>query len=241
MIGGRQTNCAPSLCPPRYSCRSLPVIRALIFDFDGLILDTESALIRAYADVHAAHGVPFDQAEYLRAVGHHDFTFDPWHGFKKEIARDALEAERRERNHARDLALPVLPGVVAVLDAARARELRVGLASNSSRGHCERHLGRLGLLPRFHFLACRGEAPSPKPEPDLYQQVLARFGLRGHEAIVFEDSPAGTLAAKRAGCHVVAVPGPTTNHHDFDNADVQLGSLAEVSLDGLIERFGSGA
>ena len=214
------------------------MIRALIFDFDGLILDTESALIAAYADVHAAHGVAFDAAGYLRTVGHADFTFDPWHGFAKEINRDTLEAERTARNRARDVELSILPGVVALLDAARARGLHVGLASNSSRGHCERHLGRLGLLERFHFLACRGEAPSPKPEPDLYNRVLAHFGVRGHEAIAFEDSPAGSRAAKRALCHVVVAPGPTTNHHDFDNADLQVASLAEVSLDNLMKRFG---
>jgi HAD superfamily hydrolase (TIGR01509 family) len=213
------------------------MIRALIFDFDGLILDTESALIAAYADVHAAHGVPFDPAEYLRAVGHHDFTFDPWHGFPPGTDRDALEAERAVANRTREVDLKILPGVVALLDAARARALRVGLASNSSRGHCERHLTRLGLIERIHFLSCRGEAPSPKPEPDLYNRVLAHFGLRGHEAIAFEDSPAGSTAAKRAHCHVVVAPGPTTGHHEFPAADVVLQSLAATTLDELIARF----
>ncbi|MBI5769133.1 MAG: HAD family phosphatase [Verrucomicrobia bacterium] len=213
------------------------MIRALIFDFDGLILDTESALIAAYADVHAAHGVAFDPAEILRAVGHHEFAFDPWHAFPKDFDRDALEAERTAANRVREVDLKILPGVVALLDAARAGGLRVGLASNSSRGHCERHLTRLGLIERFHFLSCRGEAPSPKPEPDLYNRVLAHFGLRGHEAIAFEDSPAGSTAAKRAHCHVVVVPGPTTNHHDFAHADLQVGSLAELTLDEVIGRF----
>jgi len=213
------------------------MIRALIFDFDGLILDTESALISAYADVHAAHGVPFDQAEYLRAVGHSDFVFDPWHGFAKEVDRDSLETERTARNRARDVELPILPGVVALLDAARERDLRVGLASNSSRGHCVRHLTRIGLLKRFDFLACRGEAPSPKPEPDLYKLVLGQFGLRGPEAIAFEDSPAGSLAAKRANCHVVVAPGPTTDHHDFPSADLCVTSLAAVALGDLVTQF----
>jgi HAD superfamily hydrolase (TIGR01509 family) len=215
------------------------VIRALIFDFDGLILDTESALIAAYADVHAAHGVAFDTAKYLSSIGHHNFTFDPWHGFAKALDRDALEADRRTRNHARDLELPILPGVAALLEAARERGLRVGLASNSSRRHCEGHLTRLGLIKHFHFLACRGEAPSPKPEPDLYNRVLAHFGVRGHEAIVFEDSLAGTLGAKRAHCHVVVAPGPATRHNEFPRADLRVSSLADVSLAELVSRFES--
>lgn len=214
------------------------MIRALIFDFDGLILDTESALIAAYADVHAAHGVAFEHERFLHSVGHADYAFDPWHAFEKRADRAALETERRTRNRERDLHLPVLPGVIALLDAARVQPLRVGLASNSPRPHCERHLTRIGLLDRFGFLACREDVPLPKPAPDLYQLVLNRFGLRGHEAIAFEDSHTGSLAAKRANLWTVAAPGVSTAHHDFSQADLRVASLADVKLDQLIKRFG---
>ena len=214
------------------------MIRALLFDFDGLILDTESALIRAYADVHATHGVPFDEAEFLRSVGHADYAFDPWHAFGKRADRVALETERRECNRRHDLALPVLPGVLALLDAAREKNLPVGLASNSRHDHCEHHLARLGLLARFAFLACREDVPSPKPEPDLYKLVLHRFGLRGHQALAFEDSHTGSIAAKRANLWTVVAPGPATAHHDFTHADLRVASLTDVTLDALIARFG---
>lgn len=214
------------------------MIRALVFDFDGLMLDTESALIDAYADVHAAHGVPFDRDLFLRSVGHADYAFDPWHAFEKRADRAALETERRSHNRERDVHLPILPGVVALLDAARALPLRVGLASNSPRSHCERHLARIKLLDRFEFLACREDVPLPKPAPDLYKLVLSRFGLRGHEAIAFEDSHTGSLAAKRANLWVIAAPNVSTAHHDFTHADVKVSSLAEVSLDELVRKFG---
>lgn len=213
------------------------MIKALIFDFDGLILDTESALIAAYADVHAAHGVPFDHARFLRSVGHVDFAFDPWHAFEKRADRAELELERRARNRARNDQLTVLPGVVALLDGARARQLPVGLASNSTHAHCEQQLARTGLLERFGFLACREDAPLPKPAPDLYRLVLNRFGLRGHEAIAFEDSHTGSLAARRANLWTVVAPNPSTAHHDFKHASLQVASLADVTLDALIARF----
>lgn len=215
------------------------MIRALVFDFDGLILDTESALIRAYADVHAHHGVPFDESIVLSTIGHAGFAADPWQSFAAHFDRDALETHRRERNHTHDLALPVLPGVIALMDEAKSRGWPIGLASNSTHAHCERHLGRLGLLPRFTFLACREDVPSPKPEPDMYKLVLNRFGLRGREAIAFEDSFAGSLAAKRANLWTVVAPGPSTSHHDFAHADLRVGSLAEVTLDALVKRFES--
>lgn len=213
------------------------MIRALIFDFDGLILDTETPLIDAYAEIHARHGVPFDRGIFIRSVGHADYAFDPWHGFSPHADRAALEIERRACKDQMLLAQPVLPGIVALLDAARVRDLRVGLASNSDHPWCEGHLARLGLLARFHFLACRGDTPSPKPEPDLYKLVLNRFGLRGHEAIAFEDSHTGSLAAQRAHLHVVAAPGPATVHHDFSPAHLKVASLADVSLDELCARF----
>jgi HAD superfamily hydrolase (TIGR01509 family) len=213
------------------------MIRSLVFDFDGLILDTESALIRAYADVHAAHHVAFDEALFLRSVGHADYAFDPWQAFEKRADRVALETERRARNRARDLELKILPGVIPLMDAARLAGLRVALASNSHHDHCERHLTRLGLLDRFAFLACREDVAAPKPEPDLYKLVLEQLGLRGHEAIAFEDSHTGSLAAQRAGLFTVAAPNPSTRHHDFKHIDLQVNSLADVTLPELIARF----
>jgi putative hydrolase of the HAD superfamily len=213
------------------------MIRALVFDFDGLVLDTESSLIDSYAAVHAQSGLPFDRARFQESVGHADYAFDPWHAFAKRADRAALEEERRERNRALDRGLPILPGVVALLDAARALPLRLGVASNSRHPHVEGHLARLGLLDRFEFLACREDVPSPKPEPDLYRMVLDRFGLRGFEAIAFEDSQTGVLAATRAGLRTVAVPGRATAHHDFAAADLRVASLAEVRLPELLARW----
>ncbi|MDP3071658.1 MAG: HAD-IA family hydrolase [Opitutaceae bacterium] len=216
------------------------MIRALIFDFDGLILDTETPLIDSYAEVHRVHGVAFDRAIFIRSVGHADYAFDPWHGFSPHADRAGLEAERKQWKDDLLLRQPILPGVIALLDAARAHQLRVGLASNSEHWWVDAHLQRIGLFERFEFIACREDAPAPKPAPDLYQLVLARFGLRGPEAIAFEDSHTGSLAAKRAGLFAVAVPNPSTAHHDFAHADLRVASLAEIDLAGLTARLAKG-
>jgi HAD superfamily hydrolase (TIGR01509 family) len=213
------------------------MIRALVFDFDGLILDTETPLIDSYGDVHAAHGVPFDRDTFLRNVGHADYTFDPWHGFSPHTDRSALELERRGRKDILINEQRVLPGVQALLLAGREAKLRIGLASNSEHSWVEPQLERLGLLTFFEFLACREDVASPKPEPDLYKLVLNRFGLRGHEAIAFEDSHTGSIAAKRANLWVVAVPNASTAHHDFSHVDLRLNSLAECPPAELFARF----
>jgi HAD superfamily hydrolase (TIGR01509 family) len=213
------------------------MIRALVFDFDGLIVDTETPLIDSYGAVHAAHGVVFDRTLFVRNVGHADYAFDPWHGFSPHADRVALEIERRARKDELILRQPVLPGVVQLLDAARAAKLSVGLASNSEHAWVEPQLARVGLLDRFAFLACREDALSPKPEPDLYKLVLNHFGLRGHEAIAFEDSHTGSLAAKRANLWAVAAPNVSTAHHDFSHVDLQVSSLAKLNLGELMTRF----
>ena len=213
------------------------MIRALVFDFDGLIVDTETPLIDSYGAVHVAHGVPFDRGIFVRNVGHADYAFDPWHGFSPHADRAALETERRAFKDELLRRQPVLPGIVALLDAARAAQLHVGLASNSEHAWVEPMLSRVGLRDRFEFLACREDAPSPKPEPDLYKLVLNHFGLRGHEAIAFEDSHTGSLAARRANLRVVAVPNESTAHHDFKHVDLKVSSMAEVSLADLMAKF----
>jgi len=215
------------------------MIRALIFDFDGLILDTETPLIDAYGDVHRAHGVPFDRPTFVRSVGHADYAFDPWKAFGPGADRARLEAERQEFKVARVRVQEILPGFRDLVAEAKRSGLRIGLASNSGREHVEGHLTALGITDLFDFVACRGDAPSPKPEPDLYRLVLNRFGLRGHEAIAFEDSHTGTLAAKRAGIWVVAVPNASTHHHDFGHVDLQVPSLADCRLPELMARFGA--
>lgn len=213
------------------------MIRAVIFDFDGLIIDTETALVESFGDVHAAQGVAFDRERFDRTIGEADFSFDPWQAFAADVDRAALEASRQEFHRGRDLRQNVLPGVVALLDAARAHELRIGLASNSGHAHVESRLARFDLRARFEFIACREDVQELKPSPELYRLVLAHFGVAPREAIAFEDSHAGTLAAKRAGLWVVAVPNRSTAHHDFAHVDLRVPSMVECALEDLLRRF----
>ena len=214
-------------------------IQALVFDFDGLIIDTEAALIDAYEEVYRAHGVSFDRAEFIRSVGGPEYTFDPWHPFGRTTDRMALETERSRHNRERGRVLKVLPGVADLIASARKAGLRIGLASNSGHPHVEGHLERVGLLHQFDFLACREDVPSPKPEPDLYHLVINHFGLHGRDAVAFEDSSPGSLAAKRAGLWVVAVPNLVTAAHNFEHVHWRVPSIADVTLPKLLGRFGA--
>ena len=215
------------------------MIRALVFDFDGLILDTETALIDACAIIHERHGRPFSRQLACEAVGRAELHFDPWAAFGPDTDRAALDAEWRQVNREIIVRQSVLPGVLDYLLQARHLGLRLGLASNSDHEHVDRHLDRLGLDHSFEYVRCIEDVSAGKPAPDLYRAVMEKFGLPGRAAIAFEDSAHGVQAAKGAGLWCVAVPGPSSRQHDLSTADLLLPSLADCPLAELLERFGA--
>lgn len=215
------------------------MIRALVFDFDGLILDTETTLIDAVECIHQSAGHPFSRAAAQAAVGQVDLPSNLWAAFDPSADRDALHAELRRINHELLSTRPILPGVQVYLEQARQLGLSIGAASNSSHAHVEGHLTRLGLIDYFDYIRCIEDVPAGKPEPYLYQAVIDHFGLVGREAIAFEDSEHGAHAAKRAGLWCVAIPGPSSQQHNFAHADLILPSLAHCPLAELLARFSS--
>ena len=123
---------------------------------------------------------------------------------------------------------------------ARRLSLKVGIASNSHHAWVDTHLARLELSSFFDVVKCRDDVARGKPDPELYQAVLDHFRITGIQAIAFEDSEAGSLAAKSAGLWCIAIPNPSTLHHAFGHVDLRLNSLAESSVEALLARFGSG-
>jgi HAD superfamily hydrolase (TIGR01509 family) len=206
------------------------MIRALVFDFDGLIFDTETPMIDAYGEVHRKRNVPFDRAKFIRSIGSVDPDFDPWKAFGPASPRSELEAERLRLNQELLGQQKVRPGVVDLIDEARQHGLPLAVASNSSREHVDGYLKYLDLHEKFEFICGRTDDTPPKPAPDLYLAVLKRLNLNGDEAVAFEDSATGITAARAAGLWCVAVPNESTREQDFAPAHLHLESLAGQTL-----------
>lgn len=216
------------------------MIRGLIFDFDGLILDTETAMIDAYGDVYAERGFAFDRQLFVEQVGAVSIAFDPWKPFGPQADAAALEERRREYNRRRLDAQPVLPGVRELIGEAHAEGLKLGVASNSTHDWVEGHLRRLELHRYFGFFGCREDVREHKPEPELYRLVVNQLGLRPCEAVALEDSRTGITAARRAGLWTVAVPNHSTHGHDLSHAHLKVASMSEINVRRLRERFAPG-
>jgi len=216
------------------------VIRAVVFDFDGLILDTEEPVYRSWLEVYEAHGEELPFERWVQIVGSTTTGFHPQHHLEERLGR-TLPKEVLDRRVGRRtelvLAQKLLPGVVEHIEAAKSMGLKVGVASSSTRDWVREHLARLGILESFDCLRCRDDVASAKPEPDLYISVLECLGVLASEAIAVEDSPNGVMAAKRAGLRCVAIPNSITARLDLGQADLVLGSLADVTLAELLRKI----
>jgi HAD superfamily hydrolase (TIGR01509 family) len=215
------------------------MIRAIVFDFDGLILDTEEPVYRSWLEVYEAHGEELPFERWVQIVGSTTTGFHPQHHLEERLGR-SLPKEVLDRRIGRRtelvLAQKLLPGVVRHIDQAKALGLKLGVASSSTAEWVRGHLTRLGILDRFDCLRCRDDVANAKPEPDLYIAVLDCLGVSASEAIAIEDSSNGVMAAKRAGLRCVAIPNSITAKLDLSGADVLLSSLAEITLADLLKR-----
>lgn len=214
------------------------MIRAFIFDFDGLILDTETPIIDAWVQVHTEAGLSCARQQALDLIGEVDHSVDFWMAFGPTADRLALEQKMRQIKRARIESQALLPGARERIYEAHQQGFKLAIASNSPHRWVDSHLQRLGLFEYFATTLCRDDVARGKPEPDVYLAVTQALGVAPAEAVAFEDSKAGIVAAKRAGLRAVAVPNSCTRHHDFAQADLVAGSLAEFTLDELIKRFG---
>jgi HAD superfamily hydrolase (TIGR01509 family) len=218
------------------------VIKALIFDFDGLIMDTESSLVDGWKEIYALYGQEFPLQVWVReVVGTTDSTFDPAVHLAALTGRSLDTASlhtRVNQYHLEQLgALSALPGVVDYLETARRLGLQLAVASSSSHAWVEGHLRRLGLLENFDSILCREDARRLKPDPELFLATLEALKVPADQALALEDSPNGVLAAWRAGLRVVAIPNPTTAQGTIVGASLVLASLAELPLEQLLAKI----
>ncbi len=207
----------------------MAVVSALVLDFDGLILDTETPLIDAWAAVHDEHGNTFDRARGEGIIGHVGIAFDPWQGLPADLDRTNLEDRFFTHKEQIIAGQPILPGVRELLDHARAQGIVLAVASNSSHAHVDKHLRRIGLFNHFDAIVCREDVARGKPAPDLYHEACRRLQVTPTRAVAFEDSVPGHQAAHAAGMRVVVIPNPCTTEHTFAHATRQLRSLADVA------------
>ena len=218
------------------------MLKALIFDFDGLILDTETPEYIALNEVYEELGHKLPIATYGRVVGgQYNHEYEPVEHLQELAGKPLDTVSFWQRINQRRIEMieqnPILPGVEKLILDGKARGLKLAVASSSSHEWVEGHLKRLNLFQYFDVIRCKEDVLKVKPEPDLFLAALGELGVRADEAVIFEDSLNGIIAAGRAGIRVVVVPNPVTMHTNIKGETLRIGSLAELSLDELISKL----
>jgi HAD superfamily hydrolase (TIGR01509 family) len=215
-------------------------VAAVLFDFDGLLMDTETTSLRSWQHEWRFHGLELDtqhffaehggdlsQARYAQLAAAVGPAYD-------QAASHARRTAYREQLH-QDLGL--LPGLADWLQEAATLGLRIAVATSSGRGWAAGHLSHAGVLTAFEFLACGDEVAHPKPDPGVYHLALQRLALPARQVVAVEDSPHGVAAAQAAGLRCVAIPNPHLDPARFNAADLVLSSAREMSLEEVIGRW----
>ena len=215
------------------------MIEAVILDFDGLILDTETPFRRSWGEIYEKHGLTVSSSAWAEMLGSSADPVEAYALLESHLGKAVDRAAIRTRRMVRELELleaeDVMPGVRELIEDATARGIRLGIASSSERDWVVGHLARIALRERFDAIVCAEDVKATKPAPDLYEAALACLGVSSAQALAFEDSIHGVAAAKAAGLFCVAVPNRVTRHLAFPEADWVVETLAGRALAEFIE------
>lgn len=217
---------------------------AILFDFDGLVLDTETSEFLTVAESFADHGLELSRPDWVAIIGTADHPH--WMDMLEEALgrplddREAILETRRARHHARISDEPLRPGVIELATAATEAGIGVAIASSSPLDWITGHLQRFDVDHLFPVKATRDDVGKErtKPHPDLFLLAAERLGVDPARCVVLEDSEPGVTAANAAGCVTIGVPAGMTAEAAFAHADLVVRSVAELDLDRLKGLFG---
>jgi HAD superfamily hydrolase (TIGR01509 family) len=215
-------------------------LRGLLFDFDGLILDTEVPAFEAWREIYEEHGGTLGLDTWSLVLGGSGLEVDHIAELGR-IAGRTIDGERtRQRRLERKLALieaqEALPGVLDYIAEGGRLGFKMAVVSSSPHPWVDHYLEKLGLASQFDAVICGDDASRSKPHPDLYQAALDSLRLHPDEVIAFEDSPNGITAAQAAGIFCIAVPNAISLQLSVDHADLRVSSLAETPLHTVLKR-----
>ncbi len=214
------------------------MIKAIIFDFDGTIIDTETAWYVAFQEAYRAHGVDLTVETYAQCIGTSLHSFNPYDYLVTHLHMDVdLDALREwvQRRHTELMeAEQMRPGIRHFLDSAKDSGLRIGLASSSSERWVRKFLKQLDIEGYFECMRTADHVKKVKPDPELYVQALECLSVKPEEAIAVEDSPNGSKAAVLAGLKCVVAPNRITRLLPFEKVHRMADSLDEIDFHSLL-------
>jgi putative hydrolase of the HAD superfamily len=216
-------------------------LKGFIFDFDGLILDTEKPGFLAWKQIFDRYDQPFALEDWKKAIGTGPSAFDPALHLcamvKDSLVPSLLHEEQLAIAQKIIISYPILPGVLEFINSAKSAGRKMAIASSSPRSWVIGHLSRLNLVGYFDIILTSEDVENVKPDPDLYLLALSKLGINHNEAVVFEDSYNGILAANAARINCIAVPNEITRTMDLSHANAIVNSFKDLSVEKLDQSY----
>jgi HAD superfamily hydrolase (TIGR01509 family) len=213
-------------------------LQAIVFDFDGLIVDTEGPGFVSWSELYERFGQKLTLDDWRHATGYVG-GFDPALHLEKLLGYRldwGDHAPRREsRNWELTLQKSTLPGIERLMKEACNRSIKIAVASNSGYGWVDQGLERLGLRHLVEVIVTRDMVLNPKPAPDVYLKAVQTLQSNPHYCVALEDSEPGSRAAKAAGLRVVAIPNQFSERQDLSIADLIVPSAEDLSIERLVD------
>ncbi len=202
---------------------------AVLFDFDGIIIDSEWPIYQTWKKVFADEGHVLEVETYVQCIGS---DFDTWSPEKHLESLTGKSYDWKTINAQRQITLEndlenaeTLPGFRELITKLKADDKKIAVVSSSSHRWVDMWLKKLDIVKEMQEVVCKGDAPSIKPAPDLYLEAVKRLGLQSSQCLVMEDSLNGILSAKAAKCPAIAIPSRLTSCLNFNIADAKIESF----------------
>ena len=214
------------------------MIRAVVFDLDGLMFDTEALFFRVCSETMAAQGKSFTPEMMQAMMGRRAVdAVNVWKTLAgiDQPAEDLLALVRERFYAVMDTAVHPTPGLFVLLGHLRRRQWPLAVATSSRRSYADRLLTNHGLADRFTFVLASEDVTRGKPDPEIYRTAAERFAVAAGSMMVLEDSPAGVTAAQGAGAFVVGVPHDHSPAEGLSHADLIVPRLDDPALFRLLE------
>lgn len=209
--------------------------KAVIFDMDGIIVDTEPIQSQSIERLLHEYGISpiYQDNGLIHTVG--ISGDESYHSFmKKHNFNENLKiVQQKRRKIFEDIikeGIVPMQGFTQLIKLLQKQKIKIGLASNRRYEHIILILEQLNIKEHFWTIVGPSEKRKHKPAPDIYLDAAKELEVSPKECIVIEDSETGIFSAKSAGMKIIAVPNPYTNHHDFSNADKIVSSLSDINM-----------
>ncbi len=216
----------------------MPPIKAVVFDMDGLMFNTEDLYDLVSHSLLARRGKTFTHELKMKIMGLPGSQ--AFQVLKDDCELDdSIEELDRELHSDFFRRLPqhiqMMPGLSALLDRLEALKIPKGVATSSERELAHQALGTFELQPRFEFILTSNDVTNGKPHPEVYELAASRFQIHPGEMLALEDSVIGSTAAAASGAFTIAVPGTHSINGDFSHVDHVVESLKSPTVLNLFE------